>query len=304
MAMTEELPIEEQVMLLPLEQPAMRMDWIDISWIDMPDIGPRPSSALKASVAAFGVWEPVLVVPAGGGRYRLREGRRRVLAAQEARLDKVPAMIVNDLENVGEAVVALSAHTLRGDNAPWELRQIEELFRSGASESAIARAVGMPVGTLRRRMKLLGLLPELRAAFEANRFGLGVAEALAKITEEAQRRLLALLGEKGRLTLGDVRESRQVDRQGGAHDLPLDDLELDGDLANFDDAPLPAPPAKPRRRLPEDVISILEQILTLADSVNSPTKRMRAELQALARQARSVLANENHGTPTLDSVGA
>ena len=161
MAMTEEVPMEEQVMLLPLEQPAMRMDWIDINWIDMPDIGPKPSSALKASVAAFGVWEPVLAVPAGGGRYRSREGRRRVLAAQEARLDKVPAMIVTDLENVGEAVVALSAHTLRGDNAPWELRQIEALFRSGASESAIARAVGMPVGTLRRRMKLLGLLPEL-----------------------------------------------------------------------------------------------------------------------------------------------
>jgi ParB-like chromosome segregation protein Spo0J len=284
MAMTEEVPLEEQVMLLPLEQPAMRMDWIDISWLDMPDIGPRPSSALKASVAAFGVWEPVLVVPAGGGRYRLREGRRRVLAAQEARLDKVPAMIVVDLENVGEAVVALSAHTLRGDNAPWELRQIEALFRSGASESTIARAVGMPVGTLRRRMKLLGLLPELRAAFEANRFGLGVAEALAKIPEEAQRRLLGLLGEKGKLTLGDVREARQVDRQGGADDLPLDDLELDDDLSDFgSNGQLPV------WRVPNEVVELLVDIMTLASKFPRPLGESGARIAAMAARAQAAL---------------
>jgi len=287
MMVAEEVPVEEQVMLLPLEQPSMRMDWIDVNWLDMPDIGPKPSAALKASVAAFGVWEPVLVVPAGGGRYRLREGRRRVMAAMEARLDKVPAMIVTDLENVGEAVVALSAHTLRGDNAPWELRQIEALFKSGASESSIARAVGMPVGTLRRRMKLMGLLPELRDAFEGNRFGLGVAEALAKLPEEAQRRLLALLGEKGKLTAGDVRESRQVDRQAGADDLPLDDLELDDDLADFGEDVLPRP--KPTHRMTDDVASILEKLVALSMVTNTPTKKFKAELSVLAAEAHAAL---------------
>ncbi len=284
-----EAPNEEQVMLLPLEQPAMRMDWIDVQWLDMPDIGPKPSSALKASVAAFGVWEPVLVVPSGGGRYRLREGRRRVLAAIEARLDKVPAMIVTDLENVGEAVVALSAHTLRGDNAPWELRQIETLFKSGSSESMIARAVGMPVGTLRRRMKLLGLLPDLRGAFEANRFGLGVAEALAKLPAEAQRKLLALLAEKGKLTAGDVRESRQVDRQGGTDDLDLDDLELDDDLTDFGDNVLPRP--KPTQRLPDDVASILEKLVVLSSekALSRLPKDLRGEILLLAAEAHAAL---------------
>jgi hypothetical protein len=114
-----------------------------------------------------------------------------------------------------------------------------------------------------------------------------VAEALAKLPQEAQQRLLALLSEKGKLTAGDVREARQVDRQGGADDLDLDDLELDDDLVDFGDNALPRP--KPTQRMSDDVAGILEKLVALSMVTNTPTKKFKAELAVLAAEAHGAL---------------
>lgn len=189
--------------------------------------GPKPSRELVRSVARFGVIEPVVLAedPAGavahnGGRYRLIDGNRRVMASRLAGAEAVPAVVLACAEHPEELTLALNA--LRRDNPVTEYNAVAHAAARGLSESEIVRATGYPLAKVRARMRLAELEPELFAALAEQRVTPAVAETAAKLPKPLQRRLVGRLAETGALTAADVRELRQSDVCAALAELPLE----------------------------------------------------------------------------------
>ena len=169
-----------------------------------PVLPPRWESGYAARLVPPGVMQPRGQVPppvllsAGGtepghGR-RLRLTVAKPTLAAERRGASgpatVPAVIVSGagtrLASV-RAALTLALHASRSASPASELQAIEELL-AGGGEAAdkvkrIAEETGMPVQTVRRRLRLRALSPALRKAFEAGELAATVAEAAAKLTD-------------------------------------------------------------------------------------------------------------------------
>jgi hypothetical protein len=106
--------------------------------------------------------------------------------------------------------MALALHAARSASPASELAAIEAILASGEEEAAtvkeIAAQTGMPVQTVRRRLRLRALSAGLREAFDRGEITPSVAEAAAKQPNGVQSALAEKLGTGERLTLGIVRE--------------------------------------------------------------------------------------------------
>ena len=80
---------------------------------------PEALAGLAASIETSGVVQPLLVRPLPDGSYELIAGERRWRAAQQAGLEKVPA-IVRDSERAERLQVALIENMVREDLNPVE----------------------------------------------------------------------------------------------------------------------------------------------------------------------------------------
>lgn len=100
---------------------------------------------------------------------------------------------------------------------------MERLLAAGADPLEIARATGWPAGTVRQRLRLLGLHPGLRAALVAGALSHRAATAAVRLPLATQHRLVAVLEERGRLTAKDLAEVRRV-RAAVTAALPFDAL--------------------------------------------------------------------------------
>jgi hypothetical protein len=125
-----------------------------------------PSRELVELIAKLGLLQPVVVTGNPQTRYSIVEGRRRVKA-------------------ILDAVVANG-----------EVSTIRE----------IAAQTGMPVQTVRRRLRLRGLAPALRAALDHGALSASVAEATASLGAQQQATLERRLADGEPLTLAAVRE--------------------------------------------------------------------------------------------------
>ena len=192
--------------------------------------GPKPSRSFVTSVRRFGVVAPMIVredpdgtVAFRSGRYSLVDGNRRVMAAREACLERVPARVLPALDDTAALTLALNGS--RSDNPVTEYLAIKSFVARGLTESEISRETGYPAAKIRARLALDGLHDALFAALSEQRITAAVAEAAARIGAESQTRLVTRLAETGRLTAGDVREVRQVEVAGALAELPFDLFE-------------------------------------------------------------------------------
>lgn len=173
----------------------------------------EPHPKLVESVARFGVLFPILVRAQKRGKrtfYRVKDGRRRVLAAEDAGLTEIPARILLDGSTLTDSVVTLQANTLRASNPVAELRAIEAMIKRGATERDLAAATGLSLGAVRRRLRLQQLAPELRSAWEGGHMPLRAAEAASRLDTKKQKRLVKELQATGKLTVETVKDARKV----------------------------------------------------------------------------------------------
>lgn len=154
---------------------------------------PRPNLALRRSVKDWGVMKPILVhrsyapdavdgkpVPA----LVVVDGNRRVGAALEAGIH-VHAMITSDLGYLKSVATIMLNET--GDKNPLAVMEaLDELIDAGYSESDIAAKTGMSVATVRKRLKLRKIVPEIRSKMADGKVAPGIAERIAKLTPTEQ----------------------------------------------------------------------------------------------------------------------
>jgi ParB family chromosome partitioning protein len=159
---------------------------------------PEALAGLAASIESSGVVQPLLVRPLHDGSYELIAGERRWRAAQQAGLERVPA-IVRDSEQAERLQVALIENMVREDLNPVEEARacaalVEDL---GLSKGDLARRIGRSRPAVSNLIRLLDLPDEALGLLESGELSEGHGRALLAASGNDLRRRLARDAAKG-----------------------------------------------------------------------------------------------------------
>jgi ParB family chromosome partitioning protein len=153
---------------------------------------PEALAALASSIETSGIVQPLLVRPLADGSYELIAGERRWRAAQQAGLEKVPA-VVRDQAQAERLQAALIENMVREDLNPVEEAKacsalVEEL---GLTKEELARRVGRSRPAVSNLIRLLELPDEALELLESRELSEGHGKALLAANGNDVRRRLA-----------------------------------------------------------------------------------------------------------------
>jgi ParB family chromosome partitioning protein len=171
---------------------------------------------LVESIQEVGMLQPIVVRPLGGARFELVMGERRWRAAQQAGVDKIPA-IVRDTADHELLRDALLENLHRAQLNPLEeaaaYQQMLEDF--GCTQEELANRIKRSRPQISNTIRLLRLPPTVQRRIAAGVISAGHARALLTIEDPAgQERLaqrvvaegLSVRAVEEMVTLGDHRE--------------------------------------------------------------------------------------------------
>ncbi|HEU4461818.1 MAG TPA: ParB/RepB/Spo0J family partition protein [Solirubrobacterales bacterium] len=168
---------------------------------------PEALAALAASIEASGVVQPLLVRPLPDGSYELVAGERRWRAAQQAGLEKVPA-VIRDQAEAERLQAALIENMVREDLNPVEEAKacaalVEEL---GLTKEELAKRVGRSRPAVSNLIRLLELPDEALGLLEAGDLSEGHGKALLGARGNDVRRRLARDAARGGWSVRETEE--------------------------------------------------------------------------------------------------
>ena len=147
---------------------------------------------LTSSIRENGLLQPLLVRPAGPGRYEVVAGERRLRSIQRLGWQEVP-VVVRKVEDEALLVLALVENLQREELNPLEeaegYRTLTERF--GLTQEEVSRAVGKDRSTVANLLRLLRLPPSLRRLLEAGELSVGHARALLSVVDPVRAANLA-----------------------------------------------------------------------------------------------------------------
>jgi ParB family chromosome partitioning protein len=169
---------------------------------------PEALSELADSIREHGVIQPLIVSRAqarGGAPYQLIAGERRLLAARQAGLQKVP-VIVKEASSQALLELALVENLQRQDLGPLEeasaFRRLADEFK--LTQEAIAGRVGRSRSGVANSLRLLTLPEEMQASLARGEITAGHARALLAIDDAEERHATWRRIVDGHLTVRDV----------------------------------------------------------------------------------------------------
>jgi ParB family transcriptional regulator, chromosome partitioning protein len=159
---------------------------------------PETLSGLAESIGASGIVQPLLVRPLADGSYELLAGERRWRAAQEAGLERVPAVIRDGAEADG-LQTALVENMVREDLNPVdEARACAALVEDlGLSKEEVGRRVGRSRSAISNLIRLLDLPDETLELLESGELSEGHGRAVLQVRGNDARRRLARAAARG-----------------------------------------------------------------------------------------------------------
>ena len=160
---------------------------------------PESISQLADSIRDQGVLQPLLVVPASGGRYRIIAGERRYRASRVAGLETVPC-IVKDIDVIRQMEIALIENLQREDLNPMEAaRGIQALMKQcGYTQEKVSARLGKSRPAVANLLRLLSLPEEVTEMVRDGLISAGHARVLAGIrSAEEQIRLAKRAADEG-----------------------------------------------------------------------------------------------------------
>jgi ParB family chromosome partitioning protein len=174
---------------------------VPLSALVAPKGNPRRSydkksiEGLAQSIKKDGLIHNLTVEPLSGGKYRVVAGQRRFLALQHLnrtgaikRSYKVPVRTDKKASSADLDRLATVENVQREPLDPVdEAEAFAKLLRGGAQLEDVSVETGVSVQTIKRRVALADLSPEIKAAVRAKTVSLSVAEALTLATPEQQK---------------------------------------------------------------------------------------------------------------------
>ena len=147
---------------------------------------------LASSIRRHGILQPLTVRSAGGGKWELVAGERRLRAAKLAGLEKVPC-IRREADDRESALLALVENLQRRD-----LHYLEEaaaiaayIRQTGITQEEAAAQLGRSPSALANKLRLLRLSPACRELLVRNGLTERHARCLLRLEDEEER-LVAL----------------------------------------------------------------------------------------------------------------
>jgi len=152
---------------------------------------------LAASIRTQGVMQPIVVRPKPQGGYELIAGERRWRAAQQAGLERIPA-VIRDVSDEQASAMALIENIQREDLNPLEEAQALERLREEFSltQQQVADAVGKSRVAVTNLLRLLNLSAGVRNLLSAGDIEMGHARALLSLSPLDQERAAAEVVER------------------------------------------------------------------------------------------------------------
>ena len=147
------------------------------------DIDPQGINELAQSISEIGLMQPILIA-IDGDRFELVFGHRRFLAHKQLELSSIRA-IVREMTAEQIGVARATENINRADLTPIEeantYRNLVDVY--GLTIEAVAKKMGRTAGTIKRRMDLLKMPPQLQKAVHGKRISMTVAEELWPISD-------------------------------------------------------------------------------------------------------------------------
>jgi ParB family chromosome partitioning protein len=198
---------------------------------------PEALAALAASIEVSGIVQPLLVRPLADGSYELIAGERRLRAAQQAGLEKVPA-VVRDQAEAERLQAALIENMVREDLNPVEEAQacaalVDEL---GLTKEELARRVGRSRPAVSNLIRLLELPDETIELLEARELSEGHGRALLGASGNDVRRRLARDAVRGGWSVRETENRVRLAGQPKASRRKPSDPDAEAALAEVADA--------------------------------------------------------------------
>lgn len=161
---------------------------------------PGNVDGLAATIAEYGLLQPLGVIDAGHGRYRVVYGNRRREAALKLGLERVPCVLL-DADDPRTLLQQLTENVQREDLNDLEkaraFARLREHLADGSRQQsekeldeATGRAVGLAGRTVRRYLGLLDLPDEVQAMLRDGELSVTQAQHLRRIAN--QRTLIEL----------------------------------------------------------------------------------------------------------------
>ena len=153
---------------------------------------PESISQLADSIREQGVLQPLLVAPAGGGRYMIIAGERRYRAGREAGLETLPC-IVKDIDVIRQREIALIENLQREDLNPIEAAKgIRALMdQCGYTQEKVSTRLGKSRPAVANMLRLLQLPDEVTEMVKDGLLTAGHARVLAGVNSKTEQLRLA-----------------------------------------------------------------------------------------------------------------
>ncbi len=159
---------------------------------------PDSLQELAASIEEYGVIQPLIVRPIEKG-FELVAGERRLRASKMVGLTEVP-VIIKEFTDKEMAELAMIENLQREDlHFLEEAEGFQQLITSfGFTQEELAKRMGKNQSTVANKLRLLKLVPEVRAVVAAEKLTERHARSLLKIDEpRLQLEVLEIIKEKG-----------------------------------------------------------------------------------------------------------
>lgn len=176
---------------------------------------PHNLEELASSIKEHGILQPLVVTPAGpDGKHTLIAGERRLRAATNLGLKKVPAL-VREVKEQERLELAIIENVQRADlNAIEEAAAYQRLMHEfNLTQDEVAKRVGKSRPTVANMLRLLDLPAEVQQAIADGKISSGHAKILASLDrpEEQKAYLERIL--KHNLTVRELEEQTKTVRR-------------------------------------------------------------------------------------------
>ncbi len=222
----------------------------------------EPDSGLVDSIKANGVLVPLTVHDG-----KVHAGRRRLVAAKEAGLEKVPVNVVTVEDDNVLPLVALVDNLHREDLDPIEeAKAYQSLIdeKIVQSKTALAKALGVSKSVVTKKIAILDLDERIQAAVSDGRIAASVAYELKGVDDDILDKILTDVEQSESAT---VRKLRKLKKGEGSSDDGDGEEEDEGSSDPKTRVPIPA------SELPDDVkVMVRTDGITLTIDIHGTKK--------------------------------